>query len=156
MTRDNLSLTKDSLGLSHIYALALSINFTVVCVCVCVCVCETFFVCNCSNDLRLDENFMQSIRFSSHVVLKTMEPPVEQFSHDDSVTAHTIDCTGLDPILEICITDDTSNEEEPQPLVATNETRLPSPDKDFMNQVVQESNEGNKLLDSNTQIQTEE
>ena len=63
----------------------------------------------------------------------------EQFSCDDGVTAHDLDCTDLDPILEICIDDDIKG--ETQSLMTSNEPRvqLPSPDKEFMNQLVEGS-----------------
>ena len=44
---------------------------------------------------------------------------LEQFSHVDSVTAHKLDCTDLDPMLEKCI-DETGNGTT-LPLVDSNE-----------------------------------
>ena len=63
----------------------------------------------------------------------------EQFSHDDSVAEHELDCTDLDPILEICVHE--TSKGMILPLVETigSHVQLPSPDKEFMDQLVEPS-----------------
>ena len=93
-----------------------------------------------SGDLTLDEDFVQSAKLYSSNNTTTAHKPFEQFSSDNSITAHCSDGTDLDPILEICIDDIRG---ETLSLVASNESRvqLPSADKEFMSQLVEESHD---------------
>ena len=98
-----------------------------------------------SDDLRLDKSFVESTKHSVSVTTSTAGAYIfENYIHDESVLAHDVDCTGLDPILEICITDGDVIEEEAKPwdLVTANRPRLPSPDREFMDQLIKQSNGG--------------
>ena len=97
---------------------------------------------NCSDDLLFDEDFAQSVKsFNSNRHTSTTVYQFERFSRDDSVSAHELDCTDLDPILEICVHE--TSKGTTLPLAGTNErhVQLPSPDKEFMDlQLVDPSN----------------
>ena len=95
-----------------------------------------------SGDLTLDEDLAKSVKtFKSNSTYRsTTVYQFEEFSRDDSVAAHELDCTSLDPILEICVYE--TSEGTTLPLVDTNspQVQLPSPDKEFMEQLVEHSN----------------
>ena len=59
----------------------------------------------------------------------------EEFCRDDITVAHD----DLDPILEMCIWSEGDNEGESHSLVPANELPLPSPDKEFMDEVIKDS-----------------
>ena len=93
-----------------------------------------------SGDLAHDEALAQSVKsFNSNSTSTTLYQ-FDQFSRDDSVAAHELDCTDLDPILEICVHE--TSKEMTLPLAETIEphVQLPSPDKEFMDQLVEQSN----------------
>ena len=67
----------------------------------------------------------------------------EQFSRDNSVAALTTDCTDVDPILEICVHETSKGMTLPLAEFNGPHVQLPSPDKEFMDQLV-ETSSGNK------------
>lgn len=93
-----------------------------------------------SGDLTLAEDFTRSVRhFNTINTTTTVNNQFEEFSHDDSVTTNELDCTDLDPILEICV--DENSKGTSLSLVDSNEphVQLPSPDKEFMDLLVEHS-----------------
>jgi hypothetical protein len=64
----------------------------------------------------------------------------EQFSHDDSVASLAMDCTDMDPILEICVHETSKGTTLPLADLNRPHVQLPSPDKEFMDQLVEPSN----------------
>ena len=94
---------------------------------------------HCSNDLKLDNNFVNSKKYLKLSASNTL---FEHYSYDDTVSSYnTKDYTDLDPILEICITDNAKTVEHMSQLAVTaDKPQLPSPDQEFMNQLVTESN----------------
>ena len=93
----------------------------------------------CSGDLALYEDLAQSAKSFNPNSTSNIVYQFEQFSHDDSVAAHELDCTDPDPILEICV-HETSKGMTP-PLVENigPHIQLLSPDKEFMDQLVEPS-----------------
>ena len=71
--------------------------------------------------------------------MTTSECQFEEFSRDDSATTHAAGWDDLDPILEMCIMNDEDNEGKTRSLVSTNDPPLPSPDKEFMDEVIKDS-----------------
>ena len=64
----------------------------------------------------------------------------EQFSRDDSVAALELDHTDMDPILEICVHETSKGTILPLAEFDRPHVQLPSPDKEFMDQLVEPSN----------------
>lgn len=70
----------------------------------------------------------------------------EQYHRDESVWTHNTDSADLDPILEMCIADsDNDSEEESHSLVTANKPKLPSPDREFMDELVKQPNGGTDM-----------
>ena len=109
-------------------------------------VCMLNVSCNYSGDLKLEEDFIQSVTRSNTSDQATVGHRFEQYHRDEIVLTHGTDSTDLDPILEICITDsDNDSEEESHLLVTTNKLKLPSPDREFMDQLVRQPNGGTDM-----------
>ena len=68
--------------------------------------------------------------------MSTVVYQFEQFSRDDSVAALAMDCTDMDPILEICVHETSKGMTLPLAEFNGPHVQLPSPDKDFMDQLV--------------------
>lgn len=106
----------------------------------------TYMFYNSSDDLKLEEDFVQSVTRSNTSDQVTVGQRFEEYCQDESVFAHNVDSTDLDPILEICITDsDIDSEEDSRLLVMTNKPKFPSPDREFMDQLVKQPNRGTDI-----------
>ena len=65
----------------------------------------------------------------------------ERFSRDDSVSIHELDYTDLDPILEICIDENSRGTTLSFGDSSKPHVQLPSPDKEFMDLLVKHSSD---------------
>ena len=94
----------------------------------------------------MEEDFIQSVKRSNATDQATVGHRFEQYHRDESVLTHSTDGADVDPILEMCITDsDINSEEESHSLVTTNKPKLPSPDREFMDELVKPPNGGTDI-----------
>ena len=101
-----------------------------------------FHYTHCSDDLKLDEDFVPETKKSTTKRLTTLSLTTqlhhfEHYCQDESISAENADCTDLDPILEMFINECVDNERGSEELLlATNRPQLPSPDKAFMDKLL--------------------
>ena len=90
-----------------------------------------------SDDLKLDDVFAKANNFSKD--LSVSGTVFEQFFHDNIVPEVYVDL--VDPILEICLAGSAMDTESAPQIADTSDTpKLPSPDQEFIEELVTDSN----------------